>query len=105
MSEIRFHILDSYIQDLEIENETDTTQEVRYVDDEFSDTQDAEVYSRRKRGKSATYSSKKRSIVIHIFGTLANGDSAHLSVYGFEPFFYVKMPNHLTEVKRPSLNI
>jgi DNA polymerase elongation subunit (family B) len=99
MSEIRFHILDSYIQDLEIENETDTTQEVRYVDDEFSDTQDAEVYSRRKRGKSATYSSKKRSIVIHIFGTLANGDSAHLSVYGFEPFFYVKMPNHLTEVQ------
>ena len=105
MANMQLHILDSYIQDMEIESETESAQEVRYVEDDLSDNEDAEAFSRHKKGKGGApaVSRNKRSLIIHLFGTGPDGKTAHVNVQGFEPFFYVKLPNHLVEVQQTFL--
>lgn len=88
---LTFQILDSLAQDLQIEQETDTTREVTYVEDEFGDD-DPEVVSRRKARKGgAVY--KPRQLVIHLFGTTADAKPVRVNIEGFEPFFFVKLPD------------
>ena len=101
MAAITFHILDSHIQDMEIEAETETTQEVRFVEEGLSDD-DGEVRTKRRKVAAKPKEGAvalKRAIVIHLFGATAEGASVQVNVEGFEPFFYVKLPNHLREVQ------
>ena len=96
---ISFHILDSHIQDMEIQNQSENTMEVRYVDD-VSDNDDPEVYARRRKTKkNSDAPSSERRLTIHIFGATAEGQSVQVNIGGFEPFFYVKLPNNLREVQ------
>ena len=99
MSTVIFHILDSHIQDMEIENQTETTMEVRYID-EASDNDDPEFSSKqRKVQKGAAQPLSERKIVLHLFGTTIDGQTLQVNVNDFEPFFYVKLPNNLREVQ------
>ena len=94
------HILDAFTQDLVILKESETTQEVQFVPDDLSDVEDAEIHRKFSKKKSAAPSGpQKRKLVIHIFGTKADGSSIRVDVQGFEPFFYVKLPVRLKEVQ------
>ena len=97
---LAFHILDSHIQDMEIENQSDTTMEVRYTG-EGSDNDDPEIHSRARKGQkgSSAPSSSERKLTIHLFGATADGAAVQVNIGGFEPFFYVKLPNNLREVQ------
>ena len=97
---LTFHILDSHIQDMEIENQSDTAMEVRYTG-EGSDNDDPEFLSRSRKTQkgSGAPSSADRKLTIHLFGATAEGGSVQVNIGGFEPFFYVKLPNNLREVQ------
>ena len=84
---------------MEIQNQSENTMEVRYVDD-VSDNDDPEVFARRRKTKkNSDAPSSERRLTIHIFGATAEGQSVQVNIGGFEPFFYVKLPNNLREVQ------
>uniref|UniRef100_A0A6C0JXQ5 DNA-directed DNA polymerase n=1 Tax=viral metagenome TaxID=1070528 RepID=A0A6C0JXQ5_9ZZZZ len=85
-----FQILDAYAQDLEIQVETDTTREVAYIGAESDD--DGEVRSRRRARAPLPKTTKRKRMIIHLFGTSAEGKSVRANIEGFEPFFYVRLP-------------
>jgi DNA polymerase elongation subunit (family B) len=85
-----FQILDAFAQDLEIQVETDTTREVAYIGAESDE--DAEVQSRKRHKTVVPKTTKRKRMVIHLFGTMADGRSIRANVEGFEPFFYVRLP-------------
>jgi len=85
-----FQILDAFAQDLEIQVETDTTREVAYIGAESDE--DAEVQSRKRHKTVVPKTTKRKRMVIHLFGTMADGKSIRANVEGFEPFFYVRLP-------------
>ena len=89
-----FQILDSFAQDLLIQNETETTREVAFVDGGLSDGDD-EVIDRRKRAKTnGTVTARApRRMVIHLFGSCPDGRNIRINVEGFEPFFFVRLPS------------
>ena len=91
---------------MEIEAETETTQEVRYVEEQLSDAEDDEVRSKRRKvvTKGVNSAPAKRAIIIHLFGATAEGQAVQVNVQGFEPFFYVKLPNNLREVQETFVN-
>ena len=103
---LTFQILDSLAQDLQVEAETETTCEVSYVDEVF-EPEDGEVVDRtRRKARPATKSSKgntfvkPRKMIIHLFGTTAEGKSIRVNVEGFEPFFFVKMPSDSRQMRK-----
>lgn len=78
-----FQILDSYSQDLKVLNETETLKEVEYI------RNDDDVYVPKKQD---TY---KYELIIHLFGTTADGKSLRVSVNNFQPYFYIELPDSL----------
>ena len=107
MSELTFHILDAFTQDLHIISETETTQEGCFVPDDLSDVEDGEVRRRpAKKGAGSgsgsgpvRSSAQKRKLIIHLFATTVTGVPLRIDVEGFEPFFYVKLPVRLKETQ------
>lgn len=87
-----FQILDSFAQDLVIEHETDTTREISYVNEDNYDS-DGEVISRRRKSKQVASPYKPRVMMIHIFAATSDGTHLRINLEGFEPFFYVKVPD------------
>jgi len=88
-----FHILDAVTQDVKIESETAAHVEIRPVADDYA-TDDDEYEQKKRPKKSAAYSSfKQLKMVIYLFGMTADGKPLRASVEGFEPFFFVKIPN------------
>ena len=85
-----FQILDAFAQDLEIQVETDTTREVAYVGAESDE--DPEIQSRKRHKTVVPKTTKRKRMVVHLFGTMADGRSIRANVEGFEPFFYVRLP-------------
>lgn len=85
-----FQILDAVAQDLEIQVETDTTREVAYIGADSDD--DAEFQSRKRSKTTIPKTTKRKRMVVHLFGTTADGKSVRANVEGFEPFFYVRLP-------------
>lgn len=85
-----FHILDSISQDIVKDGEAEAP-----VNDPVTDDEDPEVYSRRRRpeGKKKFGDFAKQKMVIHLFGTTAEGASLRCTVEGFRPFFFVKLPS------------
>lgn len=95
-SKLTFHILDVVARDETIVREDEETQEVDY---ESMEEDDPEIMGSRtnNNGKSAWETSlQKKNIVIHLFGATASGKTVRLDVRGFEPFFYLALPEKLT---------
>ena len=78
---LQFHILDCHIRDEIVEEETEDTKVVSYVEEH----EPASQYRGRKYNENA-------KVVIHLFGSCANGQTIRCDVYNFEPFFYAKLP-------------
>jgi DNA polymerase elongation subunit (family B) len=88
-----FHILDAVAQDIKIESESPAHVEIRPVEDDYA-TDDDEYEQKKRPKKSAAYSSfKQLKMVIYLFGMTADGKALRASVDGFEPFFFVKVPD------------
>jgi DNA polymerase elongation subunit (family B) len=91
-----FHILDAISQDMEAGQETDTTQEfIPRNTGNLSDDDDDEFLSTKKRKlqEDATNDPAKLQMNIYLFGKTADGSPLRVCVSGFEPFFYVKLPD------------
>jgi DNA polymerase elongation subunit (family B) len=82
-----FQILDVHSQDRDITKETEDTKEVIYINNDIDNDED---YKPR-------YSSNKSEMVIHLFGTTEKGESLRVTAVGFEPYFYVELPDKLTK--------
>jgi len=96
---LTFQILDAYAQDLQIQSETETSREVAFV--EVESDEDAEIISRRKKSKSTALSTGfQRRMIIHLFGTTADGKTVRTNIEGFEPFFYVRLPFSTKDTQR-----
>ena len=79
---VSFHILDCEAQDIEVTKETEYEKEVKYIleyENEFVETK----------------VTNKREYIIHLFGTTSEGKSIRVSVSGFEPYFYIELPDNL----------
>jgi len=87
MNDLTFHILDVAARDETVVAETDDTRELAYETGEEEDS-DMENMSKKK------YSQMKGNerLVIHLFGSDANGKPIRVDCKGFEPFFYVRVP-------------
>jgi DNA polymerase elongation subunit (family B) len=88
-----FHILDAISQDIKIERETATEREIKPLPGDVSDD-DAECYSRRRKASKPQLGSYSQlRFVIHLFGADAAGKPIRASINGFEPFFFVGLPD------------
>lgn len=88
-----FQILDSFAQDLVIEHETDTTREISYANDDAYDS-DGEIKTRyRKKPSVDNNPYKPREMMIHLFAATSDGTHLRINLEGFEPFFFVKLPD------------
>ena len=88
-----FHILDAISQDIKIELETPTERQIQPLADEGSDD-DAEVfYKRKKYSKPRQGSYAPLRFIIHLFGADEAGKPLRASISGFEPFFFVGLPD------------
>jgi len=88
-----FHILDAISQDIKIERETSTEREVQPLADEGTDD-DGEFFNRRKKyvkPRQGSYAPLR--FIIHLFGADADGKPIRASINGFEPFFFVGLPD------------
>jgi DNA polymerase elongation subunit (family B) len=88
-----FHILDAISQDIKIERETPTERQIQPLADEGSDD-DAEVFNKRKKfvkPRQGSYGPLR--FMIHLFGADATGKPIRASISGFEPFFFVGLPD------------
>jgi hypothetical protein len=94
-----FQILDSFAQDLIIENETDTLKEISFANDDNYES-DGEYRTRRRRTNNVNQSNvyKPREMIIHLFGTTSDGTHLRVNLEGFEPFFYVKVPQDMKHI-------
>ena len=77
---VSFQILDVYSQDRDVTLETEETKEVVYIKNEEDQIR---------------YTPNKSEMVIHLFGTTKEGQSLRVTAIGFEPYFYVELPNNL----------
>lgn len=82
---VSFQILDVYSQDRDVTHETEDTKEVKYIINEGDEVE--------KEKEKIRYSSNKSEMVIHLFGTTQEGKSLRVTAVGFEPYFYVELPN------------
>ena len=71
------HIFDAIARDQKVIRATEDTMEVEYFDEEDM-----------HRGNNTS----NREMIIHLFGTYANGDPVRVEVTGFRPFLFVALP-------------
>jgi DNA polymerase elongation subunit (family B) len=88
---ITFHILDAFTQDEEIQEETEEYVTKVYNDDIEPDIDD-EIQDKVQK-TTTQINLEKNTMVIHLFGTTAEGKSVRANVYGFQPYFYVRLPD------------
>jgi len=94
---ITFHILDTFAQDEEVREQTEEAKVVTY-ESEGECVSDDEFEWQKK--KAANYGNiEKKSLVIHLFGVTDAGISVRANVYGFEPFFYLRLPDAAAKTK------
>ena len=97
---ITFHILDAFRQDEEIQEETEEYVTKVYNDDIEPDlddeVQDVHVQSNGPQGQVDL---EKSTLVIHLFGVTAEGKPIRANVYGFQPYFYVRLPDEKLATK------
>ena len=95
MLKTTFHILDAISQDVEIGQETDTTRElIPRNTGNLSD--DDEIKTVRRKKDVEVGDPAKLRMNIYLFGKTADGTPLRACVEGFQPFFFVGLPD-----KRP----
>ena len=71
------HIFDAIARDQKVIRATEDTMEVEYFDED----------DMHRSGNTSN-----REMIIHLFGTYANGDPVRIEVTGFRPFLFVALP-------------
>ena len=92
---LTFHILDAFAQDEELQEVKDDEKVVTY-ESEGEATDDEYEPTHKKKSSNATDLDKK-CLVIHLFGVTAEGKPIRANVYGFQPYFYLRLPNKLAK--------
>ena len=88
---LTFHILDAFAHDEVLQYQTGDEKLVAYesegavTDDEYEDT--------RKKKSVVSTDLDKKCLVIHLFGVTAEGKPVRANVYGFQPYFYLRLPS------------
>jgi len=96
-----FHILDAISQDVELGQETEEGQElIPHNTGNLSDD-DGEIRTvrRKKVEEDAPSDPSKLRMNIYLFGKMATGEPVRASIEGFQPFFFVRMPDKRTETR------
>jgi DNA polymerase elongation subunit (family B) len=92
---VTFHILDAISQDVEIGRETETTREVipRNTGN-LSDDEEVRTVKRKKPAdEEVQVDPAKLRMCIYLFGKTPEGTALRACVEGFQPFFFVRLPN------------
>jgi len=92
---LTFHILDAFAQDEELQDQTGDEKVVAYESDGEA-TDDEYEHTHKKKSVVSTDLDKK-CLVIHLFGVTAEGKPVRANVYGFQPYFYLRLPNKLAK--------
>jgi len=82
---MQVHLYDCVSRDERVLKETESEKEVDYISYD-SDEPKAKAFDR-----------KNLHMVIHLFGMDSQGQAVRIDVNGFRPFFYVAMPNTMTD--------
>ena len=94
------HIFDAKARDQRVLRATEEELEVEYISDAESDT-DSVVYDAKRNKKGSP--TDGRELIIHLFGSTAEGTPIRIEVNGFQPFFYVELPTCDTETEERRL--
>lgn len=100
-----FQILDAVAQDIYLK-ETDEAAEITFVEGDY-DSDDGEVRTRRRGGAGAGGAGAQgaanmlegRKMTIHLFGATADGQPVRANITGFEPFFFVRLPDGRSDTR------
>ena len=85
-----FHLLDTQARDIRIESESAETKNIVYEPiDSNSDSEDED--GRRKRRFKRFDASQQMELMIHMFGTTADGKSIRVDVEGYRPTLYLQL--------------
>jgi DNA polymerase elongation subunit (family B) len=105
---VRFHILDVHSQDFKNEYEDEFEKKGKYesVDNDNDDADSIGFVLKKSKNSGNNDYNSKYEMVIHLFGMTDDGRSIRVSVNGFEPYFYVEIPNDKAyEVFKDSLKM
>ena len=89
-NDLVFHILDVSARDELVVAEDAETKEIAY---ETGEEDDSDIENLSKKKHSFTKDDERKKVVIHLFGSDASGRSIRVDCKGFEPFFYVRIPD------------
>jgi len=85
-----FHLLDTQARDIRIESETEDSKKIVYEPiNADSDSEDSE--GRKKRRFKRFDASQQMELMIHMFGTTADGKSIRVDVEGYRPTLYLEL--------------
>jgi len=85
-----FHLLDTQARDIRIESETEDTKKIVYEPiNADSDSEDSD--GRKKRRIKRFDASQQMELMIHMFGTTADGKSVRIDVEGYRPTLYLEL--------------
>ena len=87
MTDLVFHILDVAARDEIVVSEDETMKAVEYESGVEDDSDIEEMAKRKKQSVNPN-----GQIVIHLFGSTVEGKPVRVDCKGFEPFFYVRVP-------------
>jgi DNA polymerase elongation subunit (family B) len=87
-----FHLLDSSVRDVLIEEETEVSKKYVYEPVEEDQDEDSDGNKRRRRYNAA----EKKEFIIHLFGCTADGIQVRVDVEGFRPTLYLRLPETKT---------
>ena len=93
---LTFHILDAFAQDEELQEQTGDEKVVAYESDGEA-TDDEYEHTHKKKKSVVSTDLDKKCLVIHLFGVTAEGKPVRANVYGFQPYFYLRLPNKLAK--------
>jgi DNA polymerase elongation subunit (family B) len=96
-----FHILDAFAQDVEDGAETAETRQIIPRGGDLTDDEEEAAVPAYKRGKSAgkggggdgAVDNTRLHMNIYLFGATVEGKPVRASIEGFQPFFFVKLPD------------
>jgi DNA polymerase elongation subunit (family B) len=88
---LKLHILDIIARDQKILTEDEHTRQVEFMEPNSSD--DETTGFKKKKFKKGRNSSDNMEMLIHIFGSRADGKAVRLDINGFKPYFYIRLPS------------
>ena len=85
-----FHLLDTQARDIRIESETEDSKKIVYEPiNPDSDSEDSEGHKKRRYKRFDA--SQQMELMIHMFGTTADGKSVRVDVEGYRPTLYLEL--------------